>query len=58
MVDGETQPLGGCPSRRLSRGLKNSGGIVLSLPVKREVMNYLKQLMEDGRVHSVEFIDS
>ncbi len=32
-------------------GLKNVRGIMLSLPKKQEVMVYLKQLMQDGRVH-------
>lgn len=32
-------------------GLKNARGIMLSLPKKQEIMVYLKQQMQDGRVH-------
>ncbi len=32
-------------------GLKNARGIMLSMPKKLEIMTYLKQLMEDGRLH-------
>ena len=32
-------------------GLKNARGIMLSLPKKQDVMGYLKQLMENGRLH-------
>ncbi len=32
-------------------GLKNARGIMLSLPKKQEIMVYLRQLMEDGRLH-------
>ncbi len=32
-------------------GLRNAQGVVLALPKKQELMVYLKQLMEEGRVH-------
>ncbi len=35
----------------IKSGLKNAQGIMLSLPAKQQVMVYLKQLMQEGRVH-------
>ena len=32
-------------------GLRNAQGIMPSLPTKQEVMVYLKQLMQEGRLH-------
>lgn len=35
----------------IKSGLKNAQGIMLSLPSKQQVMVYLKQLMQEGRIH-------
>lgn len=35
----------------IKSGLKNARGVMLSLPKKQEIMTYLKQQMQDGRVH-------
>jgi len=35
----------------IKSGLKNARGILLSQPKKQDVMTYLKQCMEEGRVH-------
>jgi phage FluMu gp28-like protein len=44
----------------IKSGLKNAQGIMLSLPSKEQVMVYLKQLMQEGRIqifYDVDFIN-
>lgn len=35
----------------IKSGLKNAVGVFLSLPMKQQIMDYLKRLMQDGRLH-------